>query len=185
MHALPAAPERRLHHEREPDAFGFFRRLVRIDWVRSSWDGGRAGMVGGASGSRLVAHQQHGLGWWSDEGQPLLRHAPGEIRVLRQEPVPGVDHRGAAAVGGVQDPPDVQVGLHRRGRTDVIGVVGQLDVQGIAISIGIHRDGWDAHLPAGSHDADGDLAAIGHEDALLAPARHARSIPSALEITPR
>src|SRR5439155_1092732 len=96
-----AAPERGLHHEREPDAFGFLRCLVRIDGVRSSGDGGRAGLVGGAPGGRLVAHQQHGLGWWSDEGQPLLRHAPGEIRVLRQESVPWVDHRGAAAMGGM------------------------------------------------------------------------------------
>jgi len=38
-----------------------------------------------------------------------------------------------------------------------------LNMQGIFIGIRIYRDGFDAKLPAGSHDANGDLAAIGDQ----------------------
>ena len=39
-----------------------------------------------------------------------------------------------------------------------------LDMQCVLIRIGIHGNGRDAELFAGTHDADGDLAPVGNED---------------------
>ncbi len=46
------------------------------------------------------------------------------------------------------------------------GFVGHLDVQRLAIGVGIDGDRLDAHLARGLDDAAGDLAAIGNEDFL-------------------
>ena len=37
-------------------------------------------------------------------------------------------------------------------------------MHGIGIGLRVHRDGADAHFPAGPVDAKGDLAAIGDQD---------------------
>ena len=58
----------------------------------------------------------------------------------------------------------VEIAFRRIGGTDAIGEVGELDVQGVLVGIGIDGDRLDAKLLAGADDADGDFAAIGDED---------------------
>ena len=43
-------------------------------------------------------------------------------------------------------------------------LVGHLDMQRVAVGVGVDRDGLDAHAPRGLDDAAGDLAAIGDQD---------------------
>ena len=59
---------------------------------------------------------------------------------------------------------DAQVALGRRARPEVIRLVGQADVQGVAVAVRIDGDDAQPHLAAGADDAHGNLAAIGDED---------------------
>ena len=46
-----------------------------------------------------------------------------------------------------------------------IASIGRADVDGIGVRIGEHRDALEPELPARSNDANGNLAAIGDQDA--------------------
>ena len=59
----------------------------------------------------------------------------------------------------------VQIALLRRGRAEAIALVRQRHVQRVAIRLGIHGDGGDAHLLTGADDAHGNLAAVGDQNA--------------------
>ena len=84
--------------------------------------------------------------------------------VLGEEPVAGVHRFGAGRLAGGDDLVDREVGIAGRRAADVDGLVGELDVHGVAIGIGIDRDGADAHALGSLDDATGDFAAIGNED---------------------
>ena len=57
---------------------------------------GHAGLLGGEAGADLVAHDLDGLGRRADEGDAALGDGPGEVGVLREEAVAGVDGVGPA-----------------------------------------------------------------------------------------
>src|SRR5262249_50064263 len=61
---------------------------------------------------------------------------------------------------------ELQIAVAGGGWADVYRHVGLSDVARLAVRIGIDRDGPDAEAAAGPHDAYGDLAAIGDQDAL-------------------
>ena len=84
-----------------------------------------------------------------------------------------MDRFGARCLGRRDDLLDHEVGLCRCCRADVDGFVGHLDVQGIAVGIGVDGDGLDAEAACGLDHAAGDLAAIGDQDLL----EHRRAFP--------
>ncbi len=63
-----------------------------------------------------------------------------EGRVLGQESIPRVDRLGTRASGDVEDLLDAQVVLRRRALAEVVSLVGALDVQCVAVELGVHRD---------------------------------------------
>jgi hypothetical protein len=87
----------------------------------------------------------------------------GELRVLRQEAVAGVDRVGVDDLGGGNDVGDVEVGFGRRRWADAHGFVGQSDVHRVGVRGRVHGDGLDAHFVAGAVNAERDLAAVGDE----------------------
>ncbi len=54
----------------------------------------------------------------------------------------------------------------QRVAADVVGFVRTLDVQGIAVGIGIDRNRGNAHLRASADDANGNLAPVGNQNFL-------------------
>ncbi len=66
---------------------------------------------------------------------------------------------------GVDQRIDPQITFARRRRTDPHGAIRRAHVQRVAIRIGIHGNGLDAHPPRGAHDAARDFAAIGDQQA--------------------
>src|SRR2546423_1025149 len=72
----------------------------------------------------------------------------------------------AGCLAGGNDLLDLQITFRRRWRTDMHRRVGHLDVQRVAVGIGIDRDGRNSHLARRADDPAGDLAAIGDQDAL-------------------
>ena len=57
----------------------------------------------GAARGDLVAHQAHHLGLRTDPGEAALLHDLGEVGVLGEEAVAGVDGVGAGDLGGADD----------------------------------------------------------------------------------
>ena len=88
----------------------------------------------------------------------------GEGGVLGQEAVAGVDRLGAGALDHVEQLVDHQVALARRAGTEQVGLVGALDVQRVAVELGVDGDRGDPQLLAGTDDSDRDLAAVGDQD---------------------
>ncbi len=60
----------------------------------------------------------------------------------------------------------LEVGLAARRRADAHVVVGEADVQRLAVGLAVDRDRLHAELAAGPDDPQGDLAAVGDEDLL-------------------
>ncbi len=91
---------------------------------------------------------------------PFFCSAIGERFALGQEAVARMHGLGAGRLAGFDDLVHEQIGLRRRRRADVDGLVGHVDVQGIAIGVRIDRHRLDAHLARRLDDAAGDFAAV-------------------------
>ena len=123
-----------------------------------------AAALGGLARADLVAHLVDRLGRRADERDALGGDGPGEVGVLAEEAVAGVHAVGAALLDGVEDGLGVEVALGRGLAAERVRLVGEADVEGVAIEFGVHRDGRDAELAGGPDDADGDLATVGDQD---------------------
>ena len=89
----------------------------------------------------------------------LLQRARKRL-ALRQETVAGMDGLGAGALAGIHDPVDQQVAFGGRRRPDRDRLIGHLDVERVAVGLGIHGYRLDPHVAGRLDDATGDLAAI-------------------------
>ena len=122
---------------------------------------------GELAGADLVAEQGQRLGRRTDERDPGGRALAGEGGVLGQEPVARVDAVAAARRGDPDDRRPVEVGGDGVGRpADQARLGGDAGVQRPLVDGGVHGDGLDAEGVGGTGDADGDLAAVGDEDAV-------------------
>ena len=163
--ALAAAAGRGLDHHRVADVpRDLHRPLGRCDGVVPARNGVDLGFIGQLLGRDLVAHGRDRMRPRADEGDALVFTALGESLVLRQEAVARMDGLSAGLLGRGNDAVGQQIRLPRGRRADVDGLVGQLDVAGLLVGVGIDGDGGDAHLFGGGDDAAGDFAAVGDED---------------------
>jgi len=69
----------------------------------------------------------------------------------------------AGGNGQVYDSMYIQIAGNRI-RTDIIGLIGLLDVQGMAIRFGIYCDRSNAHFGTGAYDSYGDFSPVGNKD---------------------
>ena len=167
-HAAPAAAARGLDDHRIADLAGDPEVLVGIGAQRAV----RAGHARHAvrfhhfDGRDLVAHHADGLGLGADEDEAAFLHALGEIRVLRQESVAGMDRDRIGHFGRADDRGHVEIALRRGRRADADGFVRQQHVLEAVVGGGMRRDRLDAELAAGAQDAQGDLATIGDDEFL-------------------
>ena len=163
VHPLATAPERRLDEQGVPDARRLLLRHGDVDRFPRAGHDRDPSRVRDPSRGGLVPHPLDRPGWGTHEGEPGLFDGRGEMRPLREEPVPGVDQRGTRLLGRLEDRPDRQVGVGGEGGTEPVGLVRHLDVEGVAVGIGVDGDGGDPHLPTRPQDAHGDLAAVRDE----------------------
>src|SRR5262249_43173183 len=68
--------------------------------------------------------------------------------------------------GGTDDAGDVEVAFGGRRRPDADGLVGQLEVGCVAVGLAEYRDYLNAHVLARANHAEGNLTAVGDQDAL-------------------
>ena len=96
---------------------------------------------------------------------PASAHARGEVGVLGEEPVAGVDRLRAGLASGGEDRRRCRGRTARRGgRPDPDGGVGLAHVRRLGVGVAVDGDRADAEAPQGADDAAGDLAAVGDED---------------------
>ena len=125
---------------------------------------GQARCGHGFAGFIFFAHQADGVWRGPDEGDVRGLADFGEIGVLGEETVAGMDRVHVGDFGGADHLRDVQIAFAAARRTDADGFVGEADVQREAIGFGIDGDGLDAEFPARGEDAQGDFAAIGDQN---------------------
>ena len=112
----------------------------------------------------LVAEELESLRGRSDKRDAAFRASPREVRVLAQEPVPGVDGVAARPLRRPDDRLPVKVGGNTPPR-ERHHLVRPRRVQGPRVILGADRHRSEAKLRRAPRDADGDLPAIGDEDA--------------------
>ena len=163
-HAAPAAAGAGLDHQRCADAPGLAQQggiVLRRTGVAGQ--ARHADALGQLLGRSLMAQRIDGLGRGPDEDDAGLTAGPGEVGVLGQEAITGVHRARAAAAAGVDDELDVQVAVARRPGAQAQCGVGQLHVARVAVGVGIHRHGSQAHGPRRADHAAGDFSAIGNQ----------------------
>ena len=84
----------------------------------------------------------------ADEHDAGARAGGGELRVLREKPVAGMDGLRAGAARGVENDVTAQITFLRARAADVHGFIAGGDVRGLRVGVGVHRDGADSQSPA-------------------------------------
>jgi hypothetical protein len=165
-HAAATAAAGGLDDHRIADLAGNFHDLFRIVGQRAfrTRHAGHAGFDHGLLGGHLVAHHPDRFRARADEGEAGLLDAFGEVGVLGEETVAGVDRLGVGDFRRADQRRHVQVAQVGRRRADTDGLVGELHVLGFFIGFGIDDDRLDAELTAGALDTERNFAAIGNEN---------------------
>ena len=88
----------------------------------------------------------------------------GEVRVLAEEAVAGVDRLGVGDLGGGDEARDVEVALGAVLGSDADALVGEADGERAGVGRRVRHDGQDPHLPARAKDPERDLPAVGDQD---------------------
>jgi hypothetical protein len=105
---------------------------------------GHLGLLHQALGLGLEPHGVDGAGGWADEDQARVGTGLGEVFVLAQKAVAGVDGLRARGLGGVDDALPAQVAVLGRAAANVHGLVAHGHMLGIGVGVGIHGDGLHA-----------------------------------------
>ena len=138
--------------------------LVRTgDRVSGSRDQGCADLLGQVAGGDLVSELFDGGRGRTDPDEAGVLHGPGEVGVLREEAVPGVDRISLGCAGGLDDLLDHQVGVCGGGSAQGDGLVCQAHVQRVPVRLGVDGHGRQAFIMRSAYDADRDLPAVGHQ----------------------
>jgi hypothetical protein len=165
-HAATTAARRGLDQHRVADLLGEI--AVDLVVVAERATGARyarhACLAHGTDRGDLVAHQTDGVGARADEGEAAAFDLLGEIGVLGQEAVAGVDGVGVGHLGRADDRRDVEVARGGGGRADADRLVGEQHVLEVAVGGRVDRNGADAELMAGAQDAQRDFAAVGNDE---------------------
>ena len=162
--AAAAAARTRLNQQREADLLGLLLGFLHAAHRVAAGDNRHTRGAHRLSGLVLVAGLGNRLGARADEGDVALLTQRGKARVLREQAVARVDGLRPRADGRRDDGRHVQVALPHRRRTDAVALVGQADVQRLAVGLRKDRHGGDAHLLAGADDAHGNLAPVGDQN---------------------
>ena len=135
-----------------------------VDRVGGAGHEGGLGREGDVPRLDLVAEAVDGLGAGADPDQPGVDDLLGEAAVLGEEAVARVHRVGTGLVRDLDQLVLQQVGVAGRGAAEGVGLVGDLDVERVAVRLGVDGDGSDAVVRAGAGDADRDLTPVGDED---------------------
>ena len=75
-----------------------------------------------------------------------------------------MDGVGPPLAGGLDDVADVEVAVRRRRFADVVRLVGEAEVEGVAVDLGVDGNRGDAEFLAGAEDPHRNLATVGNKE---------------------
>ena len=133
--------------------------------LRAGHQGG-AGLHGDVPRGHLVAEVDDRLRRGADPGQPGVDDGLGEVGVLGEEAVAGVDRVRAGLLGGVQDLVDDQVGVAGGRAAEGERLVGDAHVQRVAVRLGVDGHAGETGVLARARHSHRDLTAVGDQDLL-------------------
>ena len=167
-HAAATAAVGGLQHHGVANLLGHFHGFLHgLHGVVHTRDNGHVGGDGDLLGGDLVAHGVHAVHGGADEGDAVLFALGYQVGILSQEAVAGVDGVHVVLLGDLDDGIDVQVSVHGAlARVQGIGLVRQGAEHGVLILLGVDGNGGDAQLIQCAEHTNGDLTAVGHQDAL-------------------
>ena len=173
-HALAAPSRGRLDQDGEADRTGKAQGLgVAGDGPLGPGHAGHLGRGGDLLGLGLQAHLADRLMGRPDELEVAAPADLGELGVLAQEAVAGVNRLHVGHLGSRDQPGNVQIAVGAGGLADADGAIGKLQVRRVAVGLGIDRDHLDAQLLAGPNDSQGDFTTVRHQD----PLKHRKTSP--------
>ena len=164
-HAFSAAARRSFEHHRIADLGGELsgRYLIGQRF-------GRAGTIGApaltAATRALVLSPINSIDCRgrADEFDSGLADGAGEPFALREEAIAGVNRLRARFESRLDDLFAGQITLRRGRFADEVGLVGQADVQRLAVGLGVDDDRRDPQVAAGANQPHRDLTSIGDQD---------------------
>ena len=166
LEAAPAAAVHGLDGERQSVLARERDHLRRVVHRFRGARGHRRAHVGGdATRLHLRAEHTDRLRARTDPCEARVDDRLREIRVLGKEAVAGVHGVRVGFLRDVDDLGDVEICVLRSFAVERIGLVGEMDEQGVRIRIGVDGDGRAARVMAGVDDAHRDFAAVRDEDA--------------------
>ncbi len=164
LHAAAAAAERRLDRDGHAVLLGERHHLVGVlDRIRGAGDQRRLGACGDMARGDLVAEVADRLRAGPDPDQACIDDRLCEIGVLRKESVARVNGVGAGLLGGVEQLPEVEVGLRRGLAAEREGLVGESYVRRVGIGLGVHGHACKPGILGCPDHPDRDLPTIGNE----------------------
>ena len=127
-------------------------------------NGGNVGFGGHTAGGVLVTHQGHGLVGGADELDVAASTHVGEMGILGQEAVAGMDGLNVADLRRTYHPVYLQIAVAYPSRTNAIRLIRQFQVGCAAIGLAEDGDRLDTHLAAGAKYPQGDLTSVGNQN---------------------
>jgi hypothetical protein len=171
LEAAAAAAERRLDGDGQAVDVDEVEHLVGAgDGVERAGGERGAHALGHVAGRGLVAELLDRARGRADPDEARVDDLLGEVGVLGEEAVARVHGVGAGPAGDGEELGDDEVGLRARLPVEGVRLVGERDVQRVAVLVGVDGDRPDPRIPRRPDDADGDLAPVGDED--LVHTRH-------------
>ena len=166
-HAAAAPTAHRLDEHRIANAVRDLERfVVRLDGAGAALDDRDPCSDRGGTGLGLVADAADRLHVGADELDVVRAADLGEVCVLGEEAVAGVDGVDVGDLRGGDDVRDREIGLRARSRTDADGIVRERQVVRSGVGFRVDDDALDVELTAGPDHAKGDFAPVGDENAL-------------------
>ncbi len=167
-HATTTATGAGLDHQRVADALGLTHQgIVILGRAFVAGNARHAGFEHGDLRQALAAHQVDGFHGRADKHDAGRFTGAGEVGVLGEEAVAGVDGIGAGFLRCRDDVVDHQVGLVDLRRADADCFIGHMDMAGAGIGLGVHRHGAVAEFLGGTHDAAGNFTAVGDQNLVV------------------
>ncbi len=111
----------------------------------------------------LRAHRFDGSDRRPDEDDACVLTGRGELRVLGQEAVAGMDCIGTGLFRRLENPRNVEVALRRWTGADRPSFVCLAHVERVRVDVRVHRDDTHAEAARGPRYAAGNFAAIGDQ----------------------
>ena len=174
-HTATAAAGNCLDEQRELHVLSGFEQFVEVSRCRGCIERGNSRFACCGDGLNLVAGHLEHIGTRADEGDSLAVAGTSKFRVLRQEPVTGVNGVCSGFLGHANDLVDVEVRPNRVPFvSDHVRFVSLEAVLRVAVFVGEDGDCGRAEFVGCAECAHRDFTAVGYQDFLE---HQASSIP--------